>query len=30
MAQGPQIWNALPENIKNETSFSKFKGYIKL
>ena len=28
MALGPKIWNALPENI-NETSFSKFKEYIK-
>ena len=29
MALGPKIWNALPENIKKETSFSKFKEYIK-
>ena len=29
MAQGPKIWNALPENIKKETSLSKFKEYIK-
>ena len=28
-AQGPKIWNALPENIKKETSLSKFKEYIK-
>ena len=26
---GPKIWNALPGNIKKETSFSKFKEYIK-
>ena len=25
---GPQIWNALPENIKSETCYSKFKKYI--
>ena len=29
MALGPKIWNALPQNIKKETSFSKFKEYIK-
>ena len=30
MAQGPKIWNDLPENIKKETSLSKFKEHIKL
>ena len=30
MAQGPKIWNALPENIKKETFLSKFKECIKL
>ena len=29
MALGPKIWNALPEHLKKETSFSKFKEYIK-
>ena len=29
MALGPKIWNALPENVKKETSFSKFREYIK-
>ena len=29
MVLGPNIWNALPEKIKKETSFSKFKEYIK-
>ena len=29
MALGPKIWNALPENVKKEISFSKFKKYIK-
>ena len=28
-ALGPKIWNALPENVKCETSLSKFKEYIK-
>ena len=26
---GPKIWNNLPSNIKSETSFPKFKEYIK-
>ena len=26
---GPKIWNNLPPNIKSETSFLKFKEYIK-
>ena len=26
---GPEIWNNLPSNIKSETSFLKFKEYIK-
>ena len=26
---GPKIWNNLPLNIKSETSFPKFKEYIK-
>ena len=26
---GPKIWNKLPSNIKSETSFPKFKEYIK-
>ena len=26
---GPKIWNNLPSNIKSETSFLKFKKYIK-
>ena len=26
---GPKIWNNLPSNIKSETSFLKFKEYIK-
>ena len=30
MTQGPKIWNDLPENIKKETSLSKFKEHIKL
>ena len=30
MAQGPKIWNALPENMKKEASLSKFKEHIKL
>ena len=25
---GPQIWNSLPEHIKNETDYIKFKEYI--
>ena len=25
---GPHIWNGLPEEIKNETSYHKFKEYI--
>ena len=29
MALGPKIWNAVPEKIKKETSFSKLKEYIK-
>lgn len=29
MALGPKIWNALPEQVKKETSFTKFKEYIK-
>ena len=29
MPLGPKIWNALPENVKKEISFSKFKKYIK-
>ena len=29
MALGPKIWNVLPKKIKQETSFSKFKEYIK-
>jgi len=29
MALGPKIWNTLPEQIKKETSFTKFKEYIK-
>ena len=29
MALGPKIRNALPEKIKKEASFSKFKEYIK-
>ena len=28
MAIGPKTWNALPENIKKETFFSKVKEYI--
>ena len=27
---GPEIWNKLPENIKNSTSLHQFKRYIKL
>ena len=30
MTLGPKIWNALPENIKSETSYKKFKEYIDL
>ena len=30
MVLGPKIWNALPENIKSETSHKKFKEYIDL
>ena len=30
MALGPKIRNALPEKIKKEASFIKFKEYIKL
>ena len=26
---GPKIWNSLPSNIKSETSFPKFREYIK-
>ena len=29
MTLGPKIWNALPEKIKKETSFRKFKEYFK-
>ena len=29
MALGPKVWNALPEKIKKEISFSKFKEYVK-
>ena len=25
---GPHIWNGLPEEIKNETSYDKFKEYL--
>ena len=28
MAQGPKIWNALPENIKKETSLSKSRNIL--
>ena len=27
---GPKIWNALPTEIKRETSLSKFNEYVKL
>ena len=27
---GPKVWNALPTEIKCETSLSKFKEYVKL
>ena len=27
---GPKIWNALPTEIKRETSLNKFKEYVKL
>ena len=30
MTLGPKIWNALPEEIKSETSYKKFKEYIDL
>ena len=30
MTLGPKIWNALPEKIKSETSYKKFKEYIDL
>ena len=30
MTLGPKIWNTLPEKIKSETSYKKFKGYIDL
>ena len=30
MKLGPKIWNALPEKIKSETSYKKFKVYINL
>ena len=30
MAIGAKIWNALPEKIKSETSYKKFKEYIDL
>ena len=30
MQLGPKIWNALPEKIKSETSYKKFKEYIDL
>ena len=30
MTLGPKIWNALPENIKSERSYKKFKEYIDL
>ena len=26
--KGPKIWNTLPEKIKSETSYKKFKDYI--
>ena len=29
MTLGPKIWNALPEKVKSETYFIKFKEYIK-
>ena len=29
-ALGPKIWNSLPENIKSENSYNKFKEYINL
>ena len=29
IALGPKIWNALPDNVKEETSFAKFKQFIK-
>ena len=29
MPLGPEIWNALPEIVEKETSFSKFQKYIK-
>ena len=25
---GPHIWNGLPEEIKNKTSYNKFKDYL--
>ena len=28
MALGPKIWNSLPENIKSENSYGRFKEYI--
>ena len=30
MKLGPKIWNAIPEKIKYETSYKKFKEYINL
>ena len=30
MRLGTKIWNALPEKIKSETSYKKFKEYIDL
>ena len=27
---GPQIWNGLPEEIKNENSYDKFKEYLNM
>ena len=30
MVLGSKIWNALPKNLKKESSFSKFKEFIKL
>ena len=26
---GPKVWNLLPGNVKSETSFTKFKKYVK-
>ena len=30
MTLGPKVWNALPEKIKSEISYKKFKEYIDL